>query len=74
MGDLVSKISVGDTGRARQTALRTLDSLVRSGIDDLGHYALFMSQFLDHIDGLELVEVRQIMDILSFMAHSRPDN
>ena len=32
-----------------------------------------MSQFLDHIDGLELVEVRQIMDILSFMAHSRPE-
>lgn len=74
MGELVSKISNGGGGgRVRATALRTLDALVHSGVSDLRHYALFLTQFLDHVDALDLVEVRQVMDILAYLAYVKPE-
>ncbi len=66
--DLVYKISSSNSA-TRATVLKTLTHLARHHPEESAPYASFVESILDHVGGLELPNVRQIMDVLSFMAY-----
>ena len=64
---LVEKVSCG-SGEGRGAALGVLRGLVEHQREEVAQYAVFLTQLLDNLGGLEQGEVRSVMELLGGLA------
>lgn len=69
---LVSRATCGGAGVARGAALGVLGSLVAEQGEEVATLAVFLTQLLDCLDRLELVEVRVVLHLLTTLAWGVP--
>ena len=72
VANLVSRATYGGAGAARGAALGVLSSLVAEQGEEVATLAVFLTQLLDCLDRLELVEVRVVLQLLTTLAWGVP--
>ena len=68
VGDLVAKVGAGGGGIITKGAINVLDELSEHHSELLAKYGLFVTAILDHMEGMELWQVRKVMNILARLA------
>ena len=66
--DLVSQI--GTNVQNRNIGLKTLTSLAKNHTVPLSEHSFIVANILDHVDTMDLCQVRQIMNVLSTLAYN----
>ena len=75
IGDLVMKANGGADGPVGlETSIKTLSHLAFNFTEQASKFSLMLVTILDHVDGLQLSQVRSVYDLLSYLAYYGGDS
>ncbi|XP_071447885.1 Fanconi anemia group D2 protein [Hetaerina americana] len=73
LGEMIMHTAIGDSNTAK-VLLQTLHSLSRDHYEKIAMHSILLLGLLDKVEDMDIEQVRDLMDILCFLAFSKDDH